>query len=98
MMKDLQIFGHSCEFLFVFEIPCFLFSEYRLFIRPIPVTVQKDRPVQPGVLAPRLAFCPWGGSLFLLDVVNHSRVLKNGLSYVTSNEFPITIGIQGNTR
>lgn len=48
MKEDLQIFGHSGEFMFVFEIPSSPFSEYCLFVQPAAVTVGKDRQVQPG--------------------------------------------------
>lgn len=45
MKEDLQIFDHSCEFMFVFEIPSLPFSEYCLFIQPAPVMVGKHRQV-----------------------------------------------------
>lgn len=42
MKEDLQIFGHSREFVFIFEILCLPFLECCLFIHPGPVTVGRD--------------------------------------------------------
>lgn len=78
MKEDLQIFGHSCEFMFVFEIPSSPFSEYCLFVQPATVTVEKDKQVQPGGYLCGKNSGPGGGFLFLLGVVSHLGSLKMG--------------------
>lgn len=79
MKEDLQIFGHSCKFMFVFEIPSLPFSEYCLFIQPGPMRWEKTGKYSHGVISATGILA--GGWLSVPPGYCQSLgTLKNGLS------------------